>query len=246
MIKKYYFNGINILLFTIVVLISGSSLNSCTPGNSNSGEENKNFTYNSTETMQLPDPITDGEMSLEEALTLRRSIRSYSNEPLTIEDISQLLWSAQGVTNERGFRTAPSAGATFPLEMYVVVNNSDVLEQGIYHYNPDKHAIKLVRTGDFADDLRSACMGQSMLSDGSVVLVFGAVFARTMDQYGQRGERYVYNEIGHASQNVHLQAAALGLGTVVIGAYSDDDVEEILDLDSEVRVLYLMPAGKER
>ena len=194
--------------------------------------------------IKLPDVVTDGKMSLEKAISNRRSIRSYADKPLTLFELSQLLWSAQGITNERGFRTAPSAGATFPLDMFVVVNNVETLNRGIYHYDPHSHRLEFIRADDVAEDLFRACLSQSMILEGGAVLVFAAVFERTTSRYGNRGERYVYNEIGHASQNVHLQAAALNLGTVVIGAYHDDQVEGILDLGDQFRVLYLMPAGK--
>lgn len=194
--------------------------------------------------IDLPDPVTDGEMSVEKALTLRRSIRSYKDEALGIDELAQLLWSAQGITNERGFRTAPSAGATFPLEMFVVANNVETLSTGIYHYHPHEHGLELLREEDVSSPLFRACLSQSMILDGGAVLVFAAVFERTTDRYGERGERYVHNEIGHAGQNVHLQAAALDLGTVVIGAYRDDEVEDILQLGDQYRVLYLMPVGR--
>ncbi len=194
--------------------------------------------------IDLPDPVTDGEMSVEKALTLRRSIRSYKDEALGIDELAQLLWSAQGITNERGFRTAPSAGATFPLEMFVVANNVETLSTGIYHYHPHEHGLELLHEEDVSSPLFRACLSQSMILDGGAVLVFAAVFERTTDRYDERGERYVHNEIGHAGQNVHLQAAALDLGTVVIGAYRDDEVEDILQLGDQYRVLYLMPVGR--
>jgi SagB-type dehydrogenase family enzyme len=194
--------------------------------------------------IQLPKPITDGDISLEEALTLRRSVRSYSNDALSLKDISQLLWSAQGITNERGFRTAPSAGATFPLEMFVVANNVNGLSKGVYHYSPFENTLELIHLKDISAELVLASHSQSMISESAAVIVFGAVFKRTTDRYGERGIRYVYNEIGHASQNLHLQAAAMDLGTVVIGAYRDEEVEEILDIDPEIRVLYMMPVGR--
>ena len=196
-------------------------------------------------TIDLPQPVTDGQMSLEEALTLRRSVRSYTEEPLTVSEVSQLLWSAQGITDERGYRTAPSAGATFPLEMFLVISNVDGLQKGLYHYHPDGHQLEFIREADLAEPLYQASLSQSMILEGGVVLVFGAIFERTTERYGERGIRYVHNEIGHASQNVHLQAAALDLGTVVIGAYNDDEVEEALRLGDQYRVLYLMPVGKQ-
>ncbi len=125
----------------------------------------------------------------------------------------------------------------------MVANDVETLRTGIYHYHPHEHQLELLREEDVSNPLFRACLSQSMILDGAAVLVFAAVFERTTDRYGERGERYVYNEIGHASQNVHLQAAALDLGTVVIGAYRDDEVEEILQLGEEYRVLYLMPVG---
>lgn len=213
---------------------SNDTANSSTPMNVQPGT-----------TIDLPQPVTDGEMSLEEALTLRRSVRSYTDEPLTLSEVSQLLWAAQGITNERGFRTAPSAGATFPLEMFLLISNVDGLKKGLYHYHPDGHQLDFIREGDFAEPLYQASLSQSMILEGGIVLVFGAIFERTTERYGERGRRYVHNEIGHASQNVHLQAAALDLGTVVIGAYNDDEVEEVLGLGDQYNVLYLMPVGKQ-
>ena len=241
MLKKYSFIVLIFVLLVAAAIVFGIFTKTVTPDNKNNHPQN--FTFNSTEAMKLPDPVTDGKMSLEKALTLRRSVRSYSEKPLTIKEISQLLWSAQGITNERGFRTAPSAGATFPLKMYVVINDSEDLEQGIYQYDPENHSIRMIRKGYFSGDLARASLGQSMVRDASVVFVFGAVFERTTGRYGERGTRYVYNEIGHASQNLHLQAAALDLGTVVIGAYNDEEAEKILDLGDNIKVLYIMPVG---
>jgi SagB-type dehydrogenase family enzyme len=191
----------------------------------------------------LPSPDRKGNMSLEQALSSRRSARQYAAKPLSAENVSQLLWSAQGVTNERGFRTAPSAGATFPLEMFVMINNVTGLQKGIYHYDPLEHTLNLIHAHDVSAQLARASFSQSMIQEGGAVFIFGAVFERTTKRYDERGIRYVYIEIGHASQNLHLQAAALNLGTVVIGAFQDEEVEEILNLDPEIRVLYMMPVG---
>lgn len=194
--------------------------------------------------INLPQPITDGQVSLEKSMSLRRSIRSYKNEPVSIRELSQLLWAGQGVTNERGFRTAPSAGATFPIELYVVVNNVTGLKKGIYHYQIGDHKLKMIDEREVESDLARAALSQSMISDAGVVIIFTAIFERTTRRYGERGIRYVHNEIGHVSQNIHLQVAALNLGTVVIGAYRDEEVEAILNLGEEIRVLYMMPVGK--
>lgn len=194
--------------------------------------------------ISLPQPITDGHVSLEKSMSLRRSVRTYKNQPLSIQELSQLLWAGQGVTNERGFRTAPSAGATFPIELFVVVNNVQGLKKGIYHYIIGEHKLKLVDVRQVEKELARAALSQSMISDGGVVIILTAIFERTTQRYGERGIRYIHNEIGHVSQNIHLQVAALNLGTVVIGAYRDEEVEAILNLGNEIRVLYMMPIGK--
>ncbi len=249
--KNYVYIFLTFAFIAIAALVFKTFFTSVSPSDKLKNNSSNNYTMNISledqtpgEKINLPEPVTDGEMSLEKALTLRRSVRSYKDEPLSIRDLSQLLWSAQGITNERGFRTAPSAGATFPLEMYVVVNNVSDLKQGIYHYLPENNEIKMLSAEDVSSELMRACLSQSMIADGGAVLVFAAIFERTTSRYGDRGERYVYNEIGHASQNVHLQAASLDLGTVVIGAYRDDEVEKILNLGDDIRVLYLMPVGK--
>jgi SagB-type dehydrogenase family enzyme len=232
----------------LIAIVLAISLRTVTPSSGPGFAMNNEATdyshANPGSMITLPAPDTKGGMTLTEALSLRRSIRTYRDAPLSLAEISQLLWSAQGITNERGFRTAPSAGATFPLEMFVLVNNVQGLKKGIYHYIASENALKFIREDDPAADLARACLSQSMITDGGAVLIFAADFDRTTARYGERGIRYVYNEIGHASQNVHLQAAALDLGTVVIGAYRDEEVEEILKLDDPLRVLYLMPVGR--
>lgn len=192
----------------------------------------------------LPPPNTKGGMPLGRALSLRRSVRRYEALPLSLSELSQLLWSGQGVTHPSGFRTAPSAGATFPLDLFVVVNQVSGLSKGLYQYLHHSHKLLLVRNKIDIGMLAKACLGQRMVSEAGAVIVFSAVFERTTRRYGERGERYVHNEVGHASQNIHLMAASLNLGTVVIGAYRDNEVEELLDLGKGVRVLYLMPVGK--
>jgi SagB-type dehydrogenase family enzyme len=237
-----------VFLFLIVGgILLASLFKGVTPGKSRSEtivEPVQSEVNMETNKIQLPLPEKKGGMTLNEALTLRRSVRSYSEAPLSLPEISQLLWSAQGITNESGFRTAPSAGATFPIEMYLLVNNALELTKGVYHFDPFTNTLDLISSEDLSAPLTRASLSQAMISDASVVLIFGAVFERTGARYGERGERYVYNEIGHASQNVHLQVAAMGLGTVVIGAFRDDEVEKVLNLGEEIRVLYLMPVGK--
>ena len=198
----------------------------------------------SPEVVKLPKPQHDSKTSIEKTLAKRRSVRDYKNEPLTLAQVSQLLWAAQGVTNPRGFRTAPSAGATYPLETYVVVGNVTNLSPGIYKYRPQKH--ELIRTvrGDKREELSSAALGQSWVRQAPVVMVFGAIYERTTGRYGDRGIMYVHMEAGHAAQNVSLQAISLGLGTVMVGAFHDHSVKRIMNLKTDEKPLYIVPIGK--
>jgi len=191
----------------------------------------------------LPEPRVSSATSIEVALSKRRSVRSYSDAPLTLAQVSQLLWAAQGVTDSRGYRTAPSAGALYPLEIYLVVGAVEGLEAGVYHYVPASHQLRRIASGDKREALATAALGQSCVRRGTIVLVYSAVYERTTRKYGQRGRRYVHMEIGHAAQNVYLQAVALGLGTVVVGAFDDDQVREVLHFPEDNEPLYIMPIG---
>ncbi len=196
----------------------------------------------------LPMPRLSGDMSVEEAIARRRSVREYLDSPLKIEEISQLLWSAQGITDvRRGFRVAPSAGATYPLEVYLVVREGGVegLEPGIYKYDSHRHSLMLLKLGDFSKELYSAALNQEWVLEAPINLVVTAVYERTTSRYGERGIRYVHMEVGHVGQNVYLQATALNLGTVVIGAFHDEEVKRIISVPDEVP-LYIMPVGRVR
>jgi len=187
--------------------------------------------------INLPRPKEKGNVSLEETIKNRRSERGLSGEELTLEQIGQLLWSCQGITDEdTGHRSAPSAGATYPLEIYLV--SSD----GLFLYIPKAHSIKRVKDKDLREELCSACLGQPFVKDASIDVVICADFERTA-RYGERGENYVYIEAGHAAQNVHLQAVAEGLGSVPVGAFSDDAVTMVLDLPENLVPIYVVPVG---
>ena len=194
--------------------------------------------------IQLPEPRLDGEVSVEYALQMRRSVRSYKNEPLNISDISQILWSAQGITSPRGFRTAPSAGALYPLELYVVSGNIISLPPAIYRYRPDDHLLLKIVSGDQRSELSRAALRQSAIRKAPAVLLFCAVYERETGKYGQRSLRYVHMEVGHAAQNACLQATALGLNTVVIGAFRDEEVKVIAQLPEDEQPLYFVPIGR--
>jgi len=189
-------------------------------------------------TVDLPDPRTRSDVSLEETLAHRRSVRQYSDEPLTMNEIAQLLWAAQGVTRDWGARTAPSAGALYPLEVYVAT------PEGLYHYLPNDHRAKLLSHQDLRRALARAGLDQSAIHDAPAVFVIAAVYTRTAGKYGDRAERYVKLEAGHVGQNILLQAVALELGGVPIGAFHDDQVQRVLDLPADHEPLYLIPVGR--
>lgn len=189
----------------------------------------------------LPPPRLEGPLSLEACLLQRRSVRDFSDQVLTLEEVGQLLWAAQGITDPRGFRTAPSAGALYPLELYAV------RAEGVFRYDPGEHALTLVTEGDLRDDLSTAALGQQPVAEAPFVLVITGVNERTAAKYGaERSPRYVQLEAGHAGQNVLLEAVALGLGAVPIGAFDDGEVQDVLGLPSEHLPLYLIPVGHPR
>jgi len=197
------------------------------------------FSYGAEDmVIKLPTSRETGKLSLEETIKKRRSERSLSGKPLTLDQISQLLWATQGITdNSREFRSAPSAGATYPLEVYLVSPD------GVFLYIPDIHSIKRVKNGDLREQLSHACLGQVFVKDASVDIVICADFKRTTARYGKRGEGYVYIEVGHAAENLHLQAVAEGLGSVPVGAFSDDQVKKVLDLPDDLVPIYVVPVG---
>lgn len=196
--------------------------------------------------VELPSPETTGTMSVEETIQRRRSIRSYTDEPLRLHDISQLMWAAQGITDPaRKFRAAPSAGATYPLEVYVVVGNNCVkgLSGGLWRYDPYEHRLEYILEGDLRSSLAEAALGQSWVREAPLNIIIVAVYERTTGRYGERGIRYVYMEAGHVGQNLYLQAVARGLGMVAVGAFHDDHVQGLLQLPTDQKPLYIIPIG---
>jgi SagB-type dehydrogenase family enzyme len=190
------------------------------------------------EIIHLPQASVKGEMSLEESIAQRRSIRKFSSKSLSIQQIDQLLWAAQGITEkQRGLRSAPSAGALYPLEIYVV------LSTGIYHFDPERHELKRVNEGDKRQELQKAALDQEAVGSAPAVLVFAAVYQRTTAKYEDRANRYVHMEAGHACQNVLLQAAAQGLAGLPVGAFDDKGVAEVVNLPKTQSPLYLVPVG---
>lgn len=186
----------------------------------------------------LPAPQLEGRLSLEQTLRERRSVRSFQRTPLSPAEIGQLLWATQGVTNPRGYRTAPSAGALYPLEVYIVDR------QGVYHYLPKEHSLETVVQGDRKRALFDAALRQEAVLEAPLVIVIAADYRRTEGKYGEgRTPRYVHLEAGHAAQNALLQAVSLDLGAVPVGAFHDRQVQAVLGLPVNQQPLYLIPVG---
>jgi SagB-type dehydrogenase family enzyme len=196
------------------------------------------------EVINLPEPQYDSDVSIEQSFLNRRSIRSYTGEPLTLREVSQLLWAAQGITDPRGFRTAPSAGALYPLEVYLVAGDVEDLTSGVYRYEPDGHQLVRIIDGDKRAELADAALAQPSVKEGAISIVFAAVYERTTVKYGERGIRYVHMEAGHAGQNLCLQATAMGLGVVTVGAFHDEQVSKLLNLPQDEKPLYIIPVGR--
>lgn len=221
----------------VLALVAGISMGGCGPH----AELVKEVTASPPpQEMALPKPRLEGPLSLEETLARRRSVRSYTEEQLTLQEISQLLWAAQGITAVWGGRTAPSAGALYPLEVYVAT------PRGLYHYVPQGHKVIIESQDDLRLKLWQAGLKQDWIREAPAVFVIAAVYERTAKKYGGRAERYVKLEAGHACQNILLQAVALDLGAVPIGAFYDDQVQAALSLPPDHEPLYLIPVGHPR
>jgi len=207
--------------------------------------------------IRLPQPDFDSDHSIEKALLNRRSVRRYSVSPLTLKELAQLLWACQGISKvenwqlgsknmQTSYRTAPSAGALYPLEVFAMVNRVEGLEPGLYHYLPgpgtDRHSLELLYAEDRADDLADAALRQTFIAEAAANIVIGGVVGRLAVKYGHRARLYAVLEVGHAAQNLCLQAQSLGVGTVPIGAFQDEDVRRLIG--EEVEPFYIITVGK--
>lgn len=206
--------------------------------------EDRNVLEIEKDIVKLPAPAYDGSTSIEKTLLKRRSVREYTNKPASLSEVSQVLWAAQGITDQRGFRTAPSGGGLYPLELYIVAGNVDDLPDGIYKYNPFKHELLRISKGDMRNHLCHAAHDQASIKNAAFVVIFSAVYERTTGKYGERGVRYVHMEAGHVSQNIYLQSVSLNLGTLVIGAFNDNEVKKVLKMPDREYPLCIMPVGK--
>jgi len=202
-------------------------------------------------TYTLPSPETDGNISIEKTLANRRSHRNFQDKAISADQLSQILWAAYGITTpipehpnlRGGLRTAPSAGARYPLEIYAIIGNVEGIESGVYRYISEGH--KIIRTigKDVRNELYKAALEQGMVRETPALVFYSAIFNRTIGQYEERGRSYVYIELGHSAQNIHLQAEALRLGTCAIGAFTDGMVRQVLKLPANEEPLYLIPIG---
>lgn len=235
---------INIILYILfLLLLVFAAIWFIQPGlKENVNSQDKNEDIHDQEMIKLPQPQHKGEMSLQETIFARRSVREYGKKPLTLSQISQLLWAALGKTTQ-GRMTVPSAGALYPLELYLVVGSSEDLDSGVYKYFPENHSLKIISKGDIVGELSESAANQLWIKEASVVLVLGAVYEKTTTRYGERGIRYVHMEAGHSAQNIYLQSASLGLGTVAVGAFDDGKVKNLIEMNEDEHPLYLMPVG---
>ncbi|HDQ25548.1 MAG TPA: SagB/ThcOx family dehydrogenase [bacterium] len=196
--------------------------------------------------IRLPKPDTKSRVSVEQALNERRTERLIGEPALSLKEAGQLLWAAQGVTDGRGYRTAPSAGALFPLETYVAAGNVSGLEPGVYRYIPAEHALALIKKGDVRKELSAAAMGQRVVANAPITIIFSAVYPRITGRYGDRGIMYTHMEAGHAGQNIYLQAVSMGMATVAVGAFDEKQAQKVLGVPAGEPVTYVFPAGKKR
>ena len=199
--------------------------------------------------MQLPDPITVGDVSLEMTIHKRRTVRSFHSTTLTLKQLSQLLWAAQGITGPQGHkRAAPSAGALYPMDIYGAVGEDCIKELNpwIYLYDPATHSVSLIQKGDSRRDIAMASLGQMWMSYAPITFVITAEYSRIMGKYGQRGVRYAMIEAGHIGQNIFLQSQALGLEAGIVGAFADQKVIQVMGIKGTHEPLLLMPVGYRR
>jgi SagB-type dehydrogenase family enzyme len=195
--------------------------------------------------IKLPAPSLKGTLSLEEVFLKRRSVRDYKDSPLTESELSQILWAAQGITDKiQDKRTSPSAGHTYPLEIYVVAGQVENLIPGIYKYIPESHSVSVIISGDRRKDLMDF-IGQEKIGSAPIYIIITCIAERTTARYGQRAVRYVDMEAGHTAENIYLQATALNLGTVTLGKFDDDKIRAFLNLGENETPLYIMPVGRQ-
>jgi SagB-type dehydrogenase family enzyme len=232
--------AIFLICFALLVAAAGCGGNS----SESPASEQQALESSSGAQISLPEPIRQGDMSVEEALDNRESRRSYGDEALDLSAIGQLLWSAGGLGVDAitgATRTAPSAGGIYPIKLYLVTGETEGLEAGVYLYDALSHSLTSVSSGDVREELADAALSQGFISQAPATMVMVADYGRSTGRYGDRGERYAHMDAACASENVALQAESMGLGTVVVGAFSDEAVADIIN--TEGIPLIIMPIG---
>ena len=196
--------------------------------------------------IRLTQELAYNGLTVEKAIANRRSQRDFTGQTMSLAELSHLLYYSSGITDKReGLRAAPSAGATYPIEVYTVANNVEGLAKGIYHYLIESHELELLREGDFRNEMSQAALQERMFKQANAIVVLSAVFQRTQRRYRERAQRYICFEAGHIAQNTYLAATSLGLGACAIGAFYDDEFNRLLGLDGKNEsVLYLLAVGK--
>ena len=217
----------------------------CLIGTGTNPEQYK--TYPASPRIKLPLPRAEREMFLDYALKKRRSVRLFTRAPLKLEHLSYMLWASNGIQRiEHGqeYRTTPSAGALYPIETYIIANNIERLEKGVYHYGIKAHVLEEIRQGDHSSQIEAAAMGQQVCSQAAVIIIWTAIIERCRTKYGQRAYRYIYLDAGHIAENLALAVVSLGLGSCPVAAVYYDEVNSIIDVDGEGEsVIYITAAG---
>ena len=196
--------------------------------------------------MRLPLPTWQGKISVEQAIKQRRTTRSFHSRALNLNQLSQLLWAASGTTEENGCkRAAPSAGALYPMDLYVVAGQNSVpsIEAGVYHYEPGKHQLSEVLKGDTRIAVARASLSQMWMAGAPITMIITAEYKRATGKYGKRGIRYAMIEAGHIGQNIFLQAQALDLEAGIVGAFHDAEIIDAINIPSVHEPILLMPVG---
>ena len=232
-------NGMRIIISICSTIFLFAGIISCHAGNIANHQTPENM-----KAVVLPKPDLVGQTTLERTLSVRRSVRSFTNREITLSEASQLLWAAQGITEaNRGLRTAPSAGATFPIEVYFIAANVSGVERGVYQYLNTIHELQPKIIGDVRKALLESALMQQWINEAAAIIVICADYEKTTTRYGDRGIRYVHMECGHVGQNIALQAVALDLGTTMVGAFYDDQLKAVLNLPYHIEPLYIIPVG---
>lgn len=194
-------------------------------------------------TVALPAPKHDGDVSIEKALMQRRSVRKLAPAPLTLEEIGQLCWAAQGVTDDKGHRTAPSARGLYPLELYVLAGSVQGLAPGLYHYEPARNALTLLAAGDGRADFEHKGVGQAWVATAPAIFVISGAVGK-MANLKERGLEFMWVEAGLAAQGFFLEASAMKLGSTFVGGFRPQEAHAVLALPDSEAVLAVLPVGR--